>query len=101
VHLALHAGRDVGDIFDPHPGFDDEQRILGDDVEDPLAGTDHGADREHREIDVDAAELAANPQIQLYPGMPATVTITTKERTALDYLLGPLTASFDRAFREK
>jgi epimerase transport system membrane fusion protein len=53
------------------------------------------------EIDVDAAELAANPQIQLYPGMPATVTITTKERTALDYLLGPLTASFDRAFREK
>jgi HlyD family type I secretion membrane fusion protein len=53
------------------------------------------------EIDVDAAELAANPEIQLYPGMPATVSITTKERTALDYLLGPLTASLERSFREK
>lgn len=53
------------------------------------------------EIAVDEAELAANPEIQLYPGMPATVAITTKERTALDYLLGPLTASFDRSFREK
>jgi HlyD family type I secretion membrane fusion protein len=53
------------------------------------------------EIAVDEAELAANPEIQLYPGMPATVAITTRERTALDYLLGPLTASFDRSFREK
>jgi HlyD family type I secretion membrane fusion protein len=53
------------------------------------------------EIDVDAAELAANPEIQLYPGMPATVSITTKERTALDYLIGPLTASLERSFREK
>jgi HlyD family type I secretion membrane fusion protein len=53
------------------------------------------------EIAVDAAELAENPEIQLYPGMPATVTITTKERTALDYLLAPLTASFERSFREK
>lgn len=53
------------------------------------------------EIDVDAAELAANPEIQLYPGMPATVSITTKERTALDYLVGPLTASLERSFKEK
>ena len=53
------------------------------------------------EIDVDSAELAANPEIQLYPGMPATVSITTKERTALDYLIGPLTASLERSFKEK
>jgi epimerase transport system membrane fusion protein len=33
--------------------------------------------------------------------MPATVSITTKERTALDYLIGPLTASLERSFREK
>ena len=52
-------------------------------------------------IDVDAADLAATPDVQLYPGMPATVMITTKERTALDYLLGPLLASFDRSFRER
>jgi epimerase transport system membrane fusion protein len=52
-------------------------------------------------VDVDAAELAASPEIQLYPGMPATVMITTKERTALDYFVGPLAASLDRAFREQ
>ena len=52
-------------------------------------------------VDVDATELAASPEIQLYPGMPATVMITTKERTAFDYFVGPLSASLDRAFREK
>ncbi len=52
-------------------------------------------------VDVDAADLAASPDIELYPGMPATVMITTKERTALDYILGPLLASFDRSFRER
>ena len=39
-------------------------------------------------VAVDTGELAASPEIQLYPGMPATVMITTQERTALDYLLG-------------
>ena len=52
-------------------------------------------------VDVDATELAASPEIQLYPGMPATVMITTKERTALDYLIGPLASSLERAFRER
>lgn len=53
------------------------------------------------EVAVDADELAASPEIQLYPGMPATVMITTRERTALDYLVGPLFASFDRSFKER
>ncbi|MCV0395634.1 MAG: HlyD family type I secretion periplasmic adaptor subunit [Rhizobiaceae bacterium] len=52
-------------------------------------------------VDVDDEELAASPEIQLYPGMPATVMITTQERTALDYLLGPLTTSFNSAFRQR
>lgn len=52
-------------------------------------------------LGVDPDELAASPEIQLYPGMPATVMITTKERSALDYLIGPFLASFDRAFRER
>ncbi|MGD9479340.1 HlyD family type I secretion periplasmic adaptor subunit [Shinella sp. G-2] len=46
-------------------------------------------------------DMEANPEIKLYPGMPARVMITTRQRTALDYLLGPLTQSFDQAFREK
>jgi epimerase transport system membrane fusion protein len=53
------------------------------------------------QVSVDPTELAASPEIQLYPGMPATVMITTRERTALDYLVGPLAASLERAFREK
>ncbi|AZO08484.1 MULTISPECIES: HlyD family type I secretion periplasmic adaptor subunit [unclassified Mesorhizobium] len=53
------------------------------------------------DVAVDADELAAAPQIQLYPGMPASVMIVTEERTALDYILGPLTASLHTAFRQK
>lgn len=53
------------------------------------------------EVAVDPAELAKSPEIQLYPGMPATVMITTTARTALDYLIGPLMASLDRSFRER
>lgn len=53
------------------------------------------------EVAVDPEELAASPEIQLYPGMPATVMVTTEERTALDYIIGPLVASFDMAFRQR
>ncbi|RWK44151.1 HlyD family type I secretion periplasmic adaptor subunit [Mesorhizobium sp.] len=53
------------------------------------------------DIVVDPAELAAVPQITLYPGMPASVMIVTEERTALDYILGPLLASFHSAFRQE
>jgi HlyD family type I secretion membrane fusion protein len=52
-------------------------------------------------IDVNLEDLAASPEIELYPGMPASVTITTRERTALDYMIGPLAGSFQRAFRER
>jgi HlyD family type I secretion membrane fusion protein len=52
-------------------------------------------------VDVNPNDLAASPEIELYPGMPASVMITTRERTALDYMIGPLTASFERAFRER
>ena len=37
----------------------------------------------------------------LYPGMPAEVMIVTGQRTALSYLTAPLTASFNRAFRQE
>lgn len=53
------------------------------------------------DIVVDQQELAAAPQIRLYPGMPASVMIVTEERTALDYILGPLTTSLHTAFRQK
>lgn len=37
---------------------------------------------------------------KIHPGMQAEVIISTGERTTLDYLLSPLTQSFNRAMRE-
>jgi HlyD family type I secretion membrane fusion protein len=52
-------------------------------------------------VQVDQQELSKFPSIQLYPGMPAMVQIPTVDRTAFDYIVGPLTASFTNAFRQK
>lgn len=46
----------------------------------------------------------ANKDIKLpplYPGMPVEVMIVTGQRTALSYITAPLTASFNRAFRQE
>jgi HlyD family type I secretion membrane fusion protein len=51
------------------------------------------------QVSVDAASLIALPT-PLAPGMPATVFIQTRARSALDYLLQPLTDSMPKAFRE-
>jgi HlyD family type I secretion membrane fusion protein len=113
--LVVEARIGVEDIADVHPGMSAEvhftsykQRTI------PLISgtvTEISADRLTDErsgmafytvlVTVDAVELAKSPQIKLYPGMPATVMITTEQRTALDYLIGPLAASFDRSFRER
>jgi HlyD family type I secretion membrane fusion protein len=50
---------------------------------------------------VDPQQLAAQPELELYPGMPATVFIETGEETLLDYLLGPLFAGLERGLREQ
>jgi len=52
-------------------------------------------------VRIDEKDLAEIPSVQLYPGMPVTAMIQTVERTALDYLVGPLTMQFQRAFRQK
>lgn len=52
------------------------------------------------QVVVDPADLAKSRDISLYPGMPAQVMVTTKKRSALEYLVGPLFASFDNAFRQ-
>ena len=52
-------------------------------------------------VRIDENDLAELPDVRLYPGMPTTVMIQTVERTALDYLVGPLVMSFNRAFRQK
>jgi HlyD family secretion protein len=52
-------------------------------------------------VTVSGAELARHPEIRLYPGMTAEVFITAGEQTVLEYLLLPLVAGMDRAFREQ
>jgi HlyD family type I secretion membrane fusion protein len=52
-------------------------------------------------VQVDQAELAALPNVKLYPGMPATVMIPTVQRTAFEYIVGPLVMSFNHSFRQK
>src|SRR5262245_32665418 len=52
-------------------------------------------------VRIDENDLAELPNVRLYPGMPATVMIQTVERTALDYLVGPIVMSFNRGFRQK
>lgn len=51
------------------------------------------------EIDQDSLKKAGN--LQLYPGMAAMVSITTRPRTAFDYFIGPFTERMGRAFHEK
>jgi HlyD family type I secretion membrane fusion protein len=41
------------------------------------------------------------PEIELLPGLPAEIFIATQERTAMEYLLQPLTARFRRAMRDQ
>jgi HlyD family type I secretion membrane fusion protein len=52
-------------------------------------------------VRIDQEELAAMPNIRLYPGMPATVMIPTVQRTAFEYIVGPLLMSFSHSFRQK
>jgi HlyD family type I secretion membrane fusion protein len=52
-------------------------------------------------IKVAPQDLARVPSAQLAPGMPVTAIIPTGARTALDYLLQPLTDTFNRGLREK
>jgi len=52
-------------------------------------------------VEVDREELARHPEVKLYPGMPAMVMLPTVERTAFDYLVGPLAQSFNRSFRQR
>jgi len=46
-------------------------------------------------------EVMKNQGMYLMPGMPAEVMIKTGERTALQYLLDPVTRMVERAFREE
>jgi HlyD family secretion protein len=52
-------------------------------------------------IEVSKEELATLGNLQLQPGMPVEALIKTGSRTALGYMLSPLTENIGLAFRER
>lgn len=52
-------------------------------------------------VDVPVSEIRRLKDMQLQPGMPASVMIKTGEHTALAYLTQPLADSINRAWREQ
>ena len=114
-NLIAEANINVDDIHEVHPGMRAElhftaykQRVIpiihGDVIDvsaDRLTDKRTGTPYYTALVKVDEKELAASKEVVLTPGMAATAMIPTKERTALDYLLGPVVASFDRSFRQK
>lgn len=113
--LTIEAQIAVDDISDVHPDMRAEinltaykQRITpvvhGDIMQvsaDRLTDQRTGVSYYTALIQVDGNELANLPNVKLYPGMPARVMIPTVERTAFDYLVSPLTMSFNSAFRQR
>jgi HlyD family secretion protein len=53
------------------------------------------------DIEIAPDELTKIADSRLIPGMPVEVYVTTKERTALSYLVKPLSDQFSKAFRER
>ena len=52
-------------------------------------------------VEVDREELSRLGGLELLPGMPAEVMLTTQEQRVLAYLAKPITDQFNRAFREE
>lgn len=113
--LTIEAQVGVDDISDVHPDTRAEvhltaykQRIVpiihGDVIQvsaDRLTDPKTNAPFYTAFVRIDRDELAAMPNIRLYPGMPATVMIPTVQRTAFEYIVGPLLMSFNQSFRQK
>lgn len=71
--------------------------LSADALTDEATGTSYYTAR----IEVDADELAAVQDAKLVPGMPAEVMLLTGRRTAMEYLLDPITKSIERGMKER
>ena len=52
-------------------------------------------------IEVDPGELDDLEDVRLIPGMPAEVMLLTGKRTAMQYIMDPITKSIRSGMREK
>ncbi|PST22008.1 HlyD family type I secretion periplasmic adaptor subunit [Mesorhizobium plurifarium] len=72
-------------------------RIAADLTEDPRSGLSYYVVR----VALSGAELSRLGSLEPLPGMPAEAFIQTGQRTALSYLVKPLSDQISRAFREE
>ncbi len=113
--LLVEAQIDPADIDIVYPGLTTQVRLtaLSQRNSVPLDGileaisADHMTDEQTGapyflgRVTISGEELEKLDGAVLYPGMQTEVIIVTGERTPLDYLLKPLTSSFNRAMREE
>lgn len=113
--LVVEARIAVEQIADLHPGMRANIQLtaLKDHATPEITGTvSHvSADRLTEErtgrayytvnVQPGAGDLGSKPNIALYPGMPATVLVPTRPRTAFRYLVDPLLEAMRGAFRER
>ena len=113
--LVVEARVNVDDIRDLRPGnraevrltaykqrttpivFGEVKSVSADRMTDPRTGAAFYL----VQIKLDEQELKRHADIRLVPGMAAEVSIPTGARTALDYLVRPLTDSLNRSFRQR
>ncbi len=67
----------------------------------PASARDPGNGLEHYYAQVQLNAAQDLGEMKLVPGMPAEVYVSTQERTALSFLMKPLTDQMNRAFRER
>jgi HlyD family secretion protein len=114
-HLLIEAKISPKDIDQVHPGVQARLRfsafnqqttpqiagevtsISPDLSRDPMTGEVYFTVR----IAIPESELAKLGKNKLQPGIPVEVHITTEDRTALSYLVKPMTDQISRAFRER
>lgn len=72
------------------------RRVSADALIEPRSGAAYFA----VQVEVAPEELARYSKLVLLPGMAAEVYIKTQERTALEFLMDPLTMAMRRSFRE-
>lgn len=99
VRLGLEAGIKLS-AFDQRtlPELDGAVTYLSADaIEDNRTGQVYFLTR----VEVPEAQIARLGSQQIVPGMLADVFVRTGERTFLQYLIQPITSSFDKAWRER
>jgi hypothetical protein len=52
-------------------------------------------------VEIDERQLPETVRPRLVAGLPAEITVSAGERTALEYLLGPFFDALGRAFHER